>query len=167
MRLNLREILHQPGASVLFAFQMDLSDLDFYGECPAQAPIQVSGAVRNTAGALELQGTAETPLSLRCDRCLKSFRQEMKVPVSCLLAERLEDEENDEIVLLDNGEADLDELFTTALVLAMDTKHLCSEDCKGLCPRCGADLNEGPCGCKPEVDPRLAALAQLLDKETE
>ena len=166
MRLNLREILHQPGASVPFAFQMDLSDLDFSGECPAQAPIQVSGAVRNTAGALELRGTAETTLSLRCDRCLKSFRQEMKVPVSCLLAERLEDEENDEIVLLDNGEADLDELFTTALVLAMDTKHLCSEDCKGLCPRCGADLNEGPCGCKPEVDPRLAALAQLLDKET-
>ena len=45
----------------------------------------------------------------------------------------------------------------------MDTKTLCSEDCKGLCPRCGANLNDGPCGCKREVDPRLAVLAKLLE----
>ena len=87
--------------------------------------------------------------------------------MSTLLAETLEDEENDEIVLLDNGEVDLDEVFTTAAVLNMDAKHVCSEDCKGLCPTCGADLNEGSCGCKPERDPRFAALAQLLDKENE
>ena len=87
--------------------------------------------------------------------------------VDSLLAETLEDEENDEILLLDNGTVDLDEVFTTALVLAMDSKHVCSEDCKGLCATCGADLNEGPCGCKPEIDPRFAALAQLLDKESE
>ena len=167
MRLNLREILHVPGASVPFSFQMDLSGLDFYGERPFQAPVLVSGAVRNMADALVLQGAAETTLSLHCDRCLKPFERAMRVPVDTLLAETLEDEENDEIILLDHGEADLDEVFTTALVLSMDSKQLCSEECKGLCPRCGADLNEGPCACRPEVDPRLAALAQLLDKETE
>ena len=85
--------------------------------------------------------------------------------VSTLLAETLEDEENDEIVLLEDGAVDLDDLFTTALVLSMDSKHVCSEDCKGLCATCGADLNEGPCGCRREIDPRLAALAQLLDKD--
>ena len=167
MRLNLREILHVPGASLPFAFQMDLSDLDFYGERPVREPVQVSGTVRNMADALVLEGTAETTLDLICDRCLKPFRQDMRVPVETLLAETLEDEENDEILLLDNGEVDLDEVFTTALVLAMDSKHVCSEDCKGLCATCGADLNEGPCGCKPEIDPRFAALAQLLDKENE
>lgn len=167
MRLNLREILHVPGASLPFAFQMDLSDLDFYGERPVCEPVQVSGTVRNMADALVLEGTAETTLDLICDRCLKPFRQDMRVPVETLLAETLEDEENDEILLLDNGEVDLDEVFTTALVLAMDSKHVCSEDCKGLCATCGADLNEGPCGCKPEIDPRFAALAQLLDKENE
>ena len=167
MRLNLREILHTPGASLPFAFQMDLSELDFYGERPVREPVQVSGTVRNMADALVLEGAAETTLDLVCDRCLKSFRQAMRVPVETLLAETLEDEENDEILLLDNGEVDLDEVFTTALVLAMDSKHVCSEDCKGLCATCGADLNEGPCGCKPEIDPRFAALAQLLDKENE
>ena len=70
-------------------------------------------------------------------------------------------------MLLENGHANLTELFTTALVLSMDAKHVCSEDCKGLCPTCGADLNNGPCNCGKEIDPRLAVLAQLLDKENE
>ena len=142
------------------------SGLDFYGEHPFAGPVQVSGTVRNQADALVLEGTAETTLELVCDRCLKPFCRDMRVPVDSLLAETLEDEENDEILLLDNGTVDLDEVFTTALVLAMDSKHVCSEDCKGLCATCGADLNEGPCGCKPEIDPRFAALAQLLDKES-
>ena len=167
MRLDLRSIIHVPGASLPFQFELDLSGLDFYGEKPFAHPVRVSGTVRNMADALLLEGTAETMLELACDRCLKPFSQALTLPVSTLLAEELEDEENDEIVLLENGEADLDEIFTTALVLSMDVKHLCSEDCKGLCPTCGADLNDGPCGCKPEPDPRFAALAQLLDKENE
>lgn len=167
MRLDLRSIIHVPGASLPFQFELDLSGLDFYGEKPFAHPVRVSGAVRNMADALLLEGTAETTLELACDRCLKPFSQELTLPVSTLLAEELEDEENDEVVLLENGEADLDEIFTTALVLSMDAKHVCSEDCKGLCPTCGANLNDGPCGCRKEIDPRLAALAQLLDKENE
>lgn len=123
---------------------LDLSGLDFYGEHPFAGPVQVSGTVRNQADALVLEGTAETTLELVCDRCLKPFCRDMRVPVDSLLAETLEDEENDEILLLDNGTVDLDEVFTTALVLAMDSKHVCSEDCKGLCATCGADLNEDP-----------------------
>ena len=167
MRLDLRPILRTPGASLPFQFQMDLSGMDFYGARPFAHPVRVSGAVRNMAGALSLEGTAETTLELVCDRCLKPFSQDLALPVSTLLAEELEDEENDEIVLLEDGAADLDEIFTTALVLSMDAKHLCSEDCKGLCPTCGADLNLGPCQCRKEPDPRFAALAQLLDKENE
>ena len=165
MRFHLKEILHVPGASLPFESQLDLSDLDFYGERPFAHPIVIHGTVRNMAGALMLEGSADTTLELVCDRCLKPFRQELRLPVSTLLAETLEDEENDEIVLLEDCAVDLDEVFTTALVLSMDSKHVCSEDCKGLCATCGANLNEGPCGCRKEIDPRLAVLAQLLDKD--
>ena len=83
------------------------------------------------------------------------------------LATELEDEDSEaDYFLLDNGELDLDEVVNTTFILAMDTTNLCSEDCKGLCARCGADLNLGPCGCRPEVDPRLAALSQLLDQQS-
>ena len=167
MRLNLRDIIHQPGASVPFSFQLELSELDFFGSKPFAHPVEVPGQVRNQAGALVLEGEAHTTLEVVCDRCLKPFSEELVLPVEHLLAETLEDEENDDILLLDGGELDLEEVFTTDLVLAMEPKHVCSEECKGLCPKCGANLNDGPCQCRAEVDPRFAVLAQLLDKESD
>ena len=163
MRLDLRNIIHVPEASKSFQFQMDLSGLEFYGEHLITRPVQIEGSVTNHAGALVLEGTASALLDLVCDRCGKKFSREKVVELNCLLAAELEDEENDEIYLLEGNEVDLDEVAGTAFILAMDTKNLCSDNCKGLCAKCGADLNNGPCGCRPEVDPRLAALAQLLD----
>ena len=163
MRLDLKNIIHVPEASVSFQFQKDLSDLEFYGEHLITRPVQIEGSVTNHAGALVLEGTASSLLDLACDRCGKEFSREKVVELNCLMASELEDEEHDEIYLLEGNEADLGEVAGTAFILAMDTKNLCSDDCKGLCAKCGADLNNGPCGCRPEVDPRLAALAQLLD----
>lgn len=169
MRLNLKDIINVPGAVRPFVFQLDLSDLEFNGSYPIDQPVSVAGQVRNTAGALVLEAQAKTTLHLTCDRCTKPFAREKAVSIETLLATELCDEANDdEIVPLDGDEVDLGEVATTAFVLAMETKNLCSEDCKGICPGCGVDLNVGTCRCKPEVDPRLAALAQLLeDKESE
>ena len=163
MRLDLRNIIHVPEASKPFRFQMDLSDLEFYGNHLITRPVQIEGSVTNHAGALILEGTASSLLDLSCDRCGKEFSREKVVELNCLLATELEDEEHDEIYLIEGNEVDLEEVAGTAFILAMDTKNLCSDNCKGLCAKCGADLNNGPCGCRPEVDPRLAALAQLLD----
>ena len=167
MRLDLRDIIHVPDAKKTFQFQLDLSQEDFFGSRPIVHPVQIEGGVTNHAGALVLEGTARSLLELACDRCGKEFSREKVVVLDNLVAQELEDEERDDILLLSGTELDLDEAVTTAFVLAMDTKNLCSDDCKGLCAKCGADLNLGPCGCRPDVDPRLAALAQLLDKEAE
>ncbi len=163
MRLNLKDIIHVPGGSIPFEFQLDFSDLEFYGMTPATQPVRVSGRVRNMADALVLEGEAVTTLSLFCDRCLQPYAEEKSVPLDTLLATELAGEESDEIVLLDGDEVDLDELVREAFILGMDTKHLCSENCKGLCSGCGVDLNHEECRCKPEVDPRLASLAKLLE----
>ena len=167
MRLELRDIIHVPDGTKSFQFQLDLSELEFYGSRPIVHPVQVEGRVTNHAGALVLEGTASSALELTCDRCGRSFCREQTVVLDSLVAQELEDEENDDILLLDGTQLDLDEAASTAFILAMDTKHLCSDDCKGLCAKCGADLNLGSCGCGPDVDPRLAALAQLLDEEAE
>ena len=168
MLLDVKSILHVPGAKKEFQFELDLSDMEFAGRHPVSQPVTVEGAVRNSADVLELNLSARTTLDAVCDRCGKAFSQEKEISYSCLLAEELQNEENDEIVLLENGKVDVGDLARTAFVLGMDTKTLCSEDCKGLCPRCGADLNLGPCSCKQEVDPRLAVLAKLLEnKENE
>lgn len=164
MQLNLKDIINEPGAVRPFAFQLELSDLDFGGVRPIREPVSVKGQVRNMAGALLLEGTVSTTLHLSCDRCTKPFTREKVVPLETLLATELADEASeDEIILLDGDEVDLDEVATTAIVLAMESKNLCSEDCKGICAGCGVDLNIGTCRCNPEVDPRLAVLAKLLE----
>ena len=162
MRLNLQKIIHVPGAVVPFEFSMDLSQEEFFGTYPVSRPVEVSGTVKNVADMLVLEGEAGSVLDYTCDRCMGEFSREKRVPLHYLLAETLEDEEDDEIVLLEDGEVNLEELAFTAFILDMDTKHLCSEDCKGLCPGCGVNLNQEACRCKKQVDPRWAALEQLL-----
>ncbi|MCI5689396.1 MAG: DUF177 domain-containing protein [Clostridiales bacterium] len=164
MRLDLREIIHVPGASLPFSFQLDLSQEEFFGEHPIPRPVTVEGSVKNIADVLVLEGEAKSLLDYTCDRCMSGFSREKTVPLSFLLAETLEGEDDGEIVLLEDGEIDVGELAYTAFILDMDTKHLCSEDCKGLCPGCGVNLNQEPCRCKKQADPRWAALEQLLNK---
>ena len=163
MRLDLRDIIHTPDASKFFRIELDLSQLDFYGEQPIPQPVLAEGRVTNHAGALVMEGTARSTLDLTCARCGKAFSREKVVALDNLVAQELEDEENDEIFLLEGTALNLDEVVTESFILAMDTKILCSDDCKGLCAKCGADLNLGPCRCRPETDPRWAALSQLLD----
>ena len=165
MRLDLNPILHRPGEKIPFQVELDFSDVDFFGQTPASTALCLEGTVRNAAGALTVEALLSGQLEWVCDRCGKPFAETLSLPVNTLLAEELADEENEgEIVLIDDGRLDVEELARTAFILGMDTKHLCREDCAGLCSRCGADLNEGPCSCEKEGDPRLAALRRLLDE---
>ena len=94
------------------------------------------------------------------------FLEELKKEFVRQIGEKAEEnEEYPEYFVLEGSEIDLDEILSTCLILDMETKFLCSEDCKGLCSRCGKNLNLGPCGCRKEPDPRFAVLEQLLDKE--
>lgn len=165
MKLELKDIIYSPGAVLPFDFEMDLSALDFYGEHPFAEPVRIKGVVRNRAELLELDCEAVTRLHLHCDSCGKAFERAMTVPVQRMLATSLENEEDDEIILLDGSVLDLDSVMRDELIFALDTKNLCREDCKGRCGRCGKDLNDGPCGCKPKIDPRWAALGALLAQD--
>ena len=165
MLLNVQKIINAPGERMEFRFDLDLSDVDFGGLYPAQDPVVVTGDVRNTAGMLLLQFMAGTTLKSVCDRCLKRFDNPKSVQCDYVLAERVEDENNDDIIVLQDGCVDVGDLARTAFILEMDAKTLCSEDCKGICPGCGVNLNQGSCTCKKEVDPRLAVLAKLLEKD--
>ncbi len=166
MKLDLKRFAQEPGAVLPFELQVDLSDVEWYEARPFTQPVHVEGQVRNRAGAMELNARLDTVLSLTCDRCAKPFQQEKTVEYETLLAFELANGESDDIVVLNqDGELELDELMREVFLLEMDTKNLCSEDCKGLCPGCGADLNVEPCRCKKEIDPRWAKLAQLLEQE--
>ena len=164
MVLDVKRIINTPGGRIDFRFEQNFSDVDFGGVCPAVDPVLVVGEVVNIAGMLRLQMKLDTTLSCVCDRCGVPFEKEFSHACEYLLAEELEDEDNDEILLLEAGTIDLGELSLETFVFNMDTKTLCKEDCKGLCSGCGADLNYESCRCKKEIDPRLAVLQKLLEK---
>ena len=166
MRLGLKEIIHNPGASIPFSASVDLSDLVF-GTCrPVSEPVLAEGTVRNTADVLMMKGTVTTCLHGVCDRCASEFDQDVQLPIDVVLVTEMANEENEDegVFPLVGDSADLEDIIRTVFVLNLDSKMLCKPDCKGLCCRCGANLNEGKCTCEKEIDPRFAALKQLLEK---
>ena len=166
MKLGLAKIIDCPGASVSFSDSVDLSDLRFGSCCPVSEPVTASGTIRNTAGVLVMKGMIETTIHGVCDRCAAEFTEKKEIPLDVVLVTELANEENEDewVFPLEGDSADLDDIVRTVFVLNLDSKLLCKEDCRGLCHRCGKDLNDGPCNCQKELDPRFAALKQLLEK---
>lgn len=166
MRLGLSEIMDRPGASVPFSTSVDLSDLRYGNSFPVTEPVMAEGQVRNTAGVLVMTGSIRTTIHGTCDRCASEFHREEQFPIDVVLVTELANEENEDewVFPLEGDCADLEDIVRTVFVLNMDSKLLCDPECKGICCRCGKNLNDGPCGCQKEIDPRLAALKQLLDK---
>ena len=166
MLLGLSKIMDCPGATVPFSTSVDLSDLCYGTSFPVTQPVVANGQVRNTAGVLVMSGSIETTIHGTCDRCAADFDREVQFPIDVVLVTELANEENEDewVFPLEGDSADLDDIVRTVFVLNLDSKLLCKEDCQGLCCRCGKNLNDGPCSCQKELDPRFAALKQLLEK---
>lgn len=161
--MNLHELLLNPGSRLPFRCELSTDRLDFPAVLSYTAAPVGEGFIVNNAGALTLRGTLSAVMRCVCDRCAAEFDREVSYPLDVPLASELQDEENPDYFLLEGDELDLEELLETVFILNMDTRFLCRDDCKGLCSRCGKNLNEGPCDCRTESDPRLAVLEQLLD----
>lgn len=162
MFLNLREIIEVPGGSVPFDCEIDTERLDFPSVKSYNSKPRATGRVYNEAGVLHLTGTLTADMTCICDRCGTEFQSVKETALDAVIAEDSEDDP--ELFALEGDGIDLDDVLSTLLILDMETKFLCREDCKGLCPVCGKNLNLGPCGCRKQVDPRFAVLEQLLDK---
>ena len=144
-------------------FEMDLSELEFLGVKPLHAPVAINGKIVSRAGIVESQLSCKVSYVGVCDRCLKETVKDYTVEINRTIVVSLENEENDDIAVVPDMQLDLDDFCYPDIVMSLPTKLLCKENCKGLCSVCGKDLNEGDCGCTvKEIDPRLAALAELL-----
>ena len=163
MLLDLREIIEVPGASVTFECDLAEDGLDFPSVVGYKSLPHAEGTVFNEAGILRLQGTVTAEMRCVCDRCGEEFLSLKETELDATIVE--DDTDADpELFVLEGDGIDIEEVVSTLFILDMETKFLCREDCKGLCSRCGKNLNLGPCGCRKQLDPRFAVLEQLLDK---
>ena len=165
MLLDLHEIIGVPGDSVSFEYEPDLSDAALGSVVRVKQPSRAAGNVKNRAGALTFSAIVDAVCICVCARCLREFESPVHQQITAYLTEGGEDGDDPDSYLLHGDMVDVDEIVITEFILALDDRNLCREDCAGLCDSCGADLNEGPCGCGKEVDSRLAVLGQFFEND--
>jgi uncharacterized protein len=139
---------------------------------PAKARLELT----KVHGEIIITGSVNVELELECSRCLKKFRRAINEPVHVVYhpldeigADRHELKEDEMDMGFYRGEElDLKELVREQIVLSIQMKPLCDENCRGICAQCGTDLNTGTCNCGTgRIDSRLEVLKKLLDKGKE
>ena len=151
------------GRGVSFSFVTTAEELDAEPEdCRIEGPVEVMGEILCTGEAYRLTGCVRCKRNAVCDRCLEHFSAKENYAFDEEVR-RTDDESGLSIV---DDKMDISPLIRDTLLAAQPIHNVCRPDCLGLCPKCGANLNEGECGCDRAVpDPRLAALEQLLKKQ--
>ena len=174
MKLDLRPLLL---GDRLLSFDYELTvDIDsedtasfLYG-VSFPSPMKVKGDITNTAGYMRMHLTASLDYVASCARCLCEVSGSFTFSLEKTVAPRevltdLDEDRLDDYAIIDDGFLDMDSQITEQLEVEFPIRFLCREDCKGLCSKCGKNLNEGECDCdKKEIDPRMAPLQKLLEQ---
>lgn len=169
MELNILPIINYDGKRLEIEENVPVQPL---AEDPFEIlePVSVKGEIVNMGGVLELETVCQAKLRFSCDRCMEPVEEQMEFKISERFRKEdpfLDDaEKNPDILILDGTTIDLSDLVYDNLFLNLPSKHLCREDCKGLCPVCGRNLNIGSCSCEQQqTDPRFDILDSLLNEE--
>ncbi len=164
MKIDVSSILKETGGRLEINGEVKLPDTNFLGEYRFPEPLKVKGSVSDNGKSLVLRADAEGVMITNCARCMK----EITVPVSFHIDENLAREDSGidddaDVILFSDTEIEIDDIVYDNFLMNVEGKYLCKEDCKGLCPECGKDLNEGECDCSKEnIDPRWSALLDIM-----
>ena len=174
MKLDLRPLL---AGDKLLSFNYELTldtddedSLSCLSDASFPSPMKVVGDITNTAGYMRMAVSLSVDYTSMCARCLAPISGSFTLDLEKTVAPRdvladLPEEKLDDYVIIDDGFLDMDEQLSAQLEMEFPARFLCSEDCKGLCQRCGKYLNKGECDCsETEIDPRLAPLKKLLEE---
>ena len=164
MVLNLKDVFLNDGEKVNAQFEVELKSITLDGIYPFDSDASVEAIAENKLGFVSLTLNTSFVYSRPCDRCGKAMSKELKFSFDHRLVAGLSDSEDDDYIEVPDFELELDDLVVSDILLDLPGKYLCSEDCKGLCPDCGCNLNDTECTCqKGNIDPRLEILKQLID----
>lgn len=130
----------------------------------------VRGRITNNAGYMRMSITLHADYIAPCARCLDDVKGEFeylfeKTVVLSSVINTLDENKRDDYVIVEDGFLCIDNQLIELFELEFPNKILCREDCLGLCPKCGKNLNHGKCGCETrEIDPRLLPLKKILEE---
>ncbi len=167
MLLQLTQVFDIEGNEAEVSFPLDLSDCDIDGLCPFDHPVAVRAKAVNRAGVVTLSYSITSAIQLRCDRCLTVFPYQLDISGKQVLVRKIYDDSflDEDYIEVPDDVLDVSELARDEILLHLPSKILCKEECKGICPHCGINLNEKSCNCgDKKADPRLQILGQLLEQ---
>ena len=156
MYLELDAVFNNDGESLQIDYEFTLEDESIV------TPVKVVGSVFNRTGIVNLQADARFDYSTSCAKCNKPLLRHAKIPVRHTLLSYAESEDNDEFIVLDGMRLELNDLVSEDIYLALPSRFLCKDDCKGLCAFCGKDLNVSECSCSTPTDSRWDSLKDLF-----
>ncbi len=165
MLIDLSDIIKDYGGRLTISESINMQNMHFLGEdFTFKAPLLFEGVILNNTKSLELNGTVKGEAEVHCARCGKPMTIDVKFPVSeVLVREDAEFAEDEDVVVYSGNSVELSEAITNSFLMNVSGKYLCSEDCKGLCPHCGKNLNEESCSCSDDIiDPRWEKLAEIM-----
>ncbi len=146
MVINLQQLYDIVGEKQIVDYAVTAEKLSEVKGYSFAHPVTVKGTIVNRAGIVILNYTAKFTLNAVCDRCLAEFERDYKYDFEHILVRSL-NTDNDEYIVTESDSLDLDELAIMDILLQIPSKMLCKDDCKGLCPQCGTDLNYNECNC--------------------
>ena len=164
MVLNLKNVFLNDGEKIEADFTAALKDITMDGIYPFDSDAKVHVTAENKLGFVSLRLDTSFIYNRPCDRCGEAMKKDLEFSFDHRLVAGLSDSEDDDYTEVPDFELELDDLVVSDILLELPGKYLCSEDCKGLCPDCGCNLNLGECSCnKGNIDPRLEILKQLIN----
>ena len=163
--IDLKQLFEIVGESVIIDVNLDIQEAKLGAKTLFVQPAHLSGTLQNRAGIVTLSYTVSANFHTDCDRCLAVVDTPVVFKFEHILVKQVNDDSNDDFIVVPSLVLDLDELALSDIILELPSKVLCKEDCKGLCPLCGINLNEKSCTCtEKRIDPRLEVLSKFLEQ---
>ena len=153
MQLDVSQILRNQGEILNFDRDIVLENKEFKSQrIEFKEPVKAKGTVRNVGGVLVLEMEVSGNFSSVCDRCLKEITGKIEFSEEQSFVKSESEEKGEDALVITDKKIDLYDLTVKGVFANLPSKNLCSEDCKGICHKCGADLNLEECKCKEEDD---------------
>lgn len=170
MLYDVSKVLKNFGETIDVSGSLELPNLKKANGAAQFMSLSFSGTIENIGGVLLFSAKANGRYLVLCSKCAKELEKDFSCDISELLVneEIAGERENDDAVTFSGHEADLDSVVLANVYLLLPSVFLCKEDCKGLCKKCGADLNLEKCTCSDDdIDPRWEALKNFVICDSE
>lgn len=164
MRINISDLISNRYGEMPLDVTVDIKKIYRGGEVfNLVEPVWIKGLLFRMEGNIILKGTLKAIIQTECNKCLDNVIKDLSFDFNEIIINENEDDSADIMIDVNENSINLEDLIERLLILKLPMRVICMDDCKGLCPKCGINLNNSECDCDNEdIDLRLIKLKELL-----